>query len=149
MTTTNETTSGLVREVFQNVLDGNNVLTAIKVAPVFQGHYFENDNLSRQGWLALITAILTDASAVFPLGAETTEFRPVVVKAALTVSQIEAEVQARFSAGSTRYGLQSLKQYLSVYMPKAGMVAKFQLTSAEDASRTCAKPHSKYYLVQK
>lgn len=149
MQTTNETTSGLVREVFQNVVDANNVLTAIKVAPVFQGHYFENDKESRQGITALITAILTDASAVFPKGAESTEFRPVVVKAAMFVADIANQVQARFAAGSTRYGLQSVKQYVSVYLIKSGIVAKFQLTSAEDSSRRCAKPRTKYYLVQK
>jgi len=146
---TSETTSGLVREVFGNTIDGNNILTAIKVAPVFQGHYFEDNATSSQGITALITAILTEAQAVFPAGTELTEFRPVVVKTAMFVADIADQVQARFSAGSTRYPLQSVKQYVSVYLSKKGTVAKFQLTSAEDSSRHCAKPRTKYYLVQK
>jgi len=138
----------MVAEVHQNTIDGNNVLTSAGVKSLLQGH---NENCGIAG---LIQDILTERQAVFPLGVEKTEFRQVAIAAAMFATDIAAAVQEKFAAGSTRYPLESVKQYLSVFLArptrigKVVRVGKFQLSRTEDADRPCCKPRTKYFWVQ-
>lgn len=143
-TTKNEQIASLVREVHQNIIDGNNVLTTAHVPPVLQGHNEAN------GITGLIAEILKDNGAEFPLGVETTEFRKIAVAAGMFATDIAAQVQLRFSAGSSRYPKESVQVYLAVYLAKKGLVGKIQLTKYEDKDRpcSCCKPRTKYFLVQ-
>ena len=138
----------MVKEVHQNTMDGNNVLTSAGVKPLLQGH---NEDCGIAG---LIMEILTEKQAVFPLGVETTEFRPVVIAASKFALYLAIEVQSRFAAGSTRYPIESVKQYLSVFLARPSRInkviriGKFQLSKSEDAGRPCCKPRTKYYWIQ-
>lgn len=140
--------AAMVAEVHQNAIDGNNVLTSAGIKPVLQAH---NEDCGIAG---LIRDILTERQAVFPLGVEKTEFRQVAIAASMLATEIAAEVQTRFAAGSTRYPLESVKQYLSVFLAKPSRkasvvrVGKFQLSKTEDAGRPCCKPRTKYFWVQ-
>ena len=125
----------------------NNTLTVAEVRPHFQTHY-ANAKLDVYGIMDLIRDILRNAQAEFPRGIEATELRPIVVAASLFTMDILAEVQARFSAGSTRYKVQTVKNCLSTYGAKDGTIGKVQLSNSEDKPRDCAKPRCKWYLVQ-
>lgn len=142
-----EAAKRLCANVLENGKDANNVLTVAGVSPVFQTHVF-NVETGKHGIKHLIAEILTEAEAVFPEGAEGTELRPIVIAASMLADDIKAEVERRFSAGSTRYPYATVHQYLSVFMVREGMVCKFQMTAKEDAGRHCCKPRTRYYLKQ-
>lgn len=141
--TTNKANSALLREVATNITDLNNVLTTAGVKNVFQGHNINN------GITGLITEILTDNGAQFPAGIEATNLRKIAIGSAMFASEILAEVESRFSAGSTRYPSATVHQYLSVFMAKQGTIGKIRLSNAEDKTRPCCKPRIKFYLVTK
>lgn len=142
-----EAAKRLCANVLENGKDANNVMTVANVSPVFQTHVF-NVETGKHGIKHLISEILSEAEAVFPQGAEATELRPIVLAASMLADDIKAEVERRFSAGSTRYPYATVHQYLSVFMVKEGMVCKFQMTSKEDSERHCCKPRTRYYLKQ-
>lgn len=142
-----EAAKRLCANVLENGKDANNVMTVAKVSPVFQTHVF-NVETGKHGIKHLIAEILTEAEAVFPEGAENTELRPIVLAASMLADDIKAEVERRFSAGSTRYPYATVHQYLSVFMVREGMICKFKMTAKEDAGRHCCKPRTRYYLKQ-
>ena len=139
----------------------NNTLTIAEVRPHFQTHY-ANAKLDIFGIMDLVRDILRDKQAELPRGIETTELRNIAIAASLFTSEILAEVQVRFSAGSTRYKMQSVKNCLSCYGssktyskgPKAGQlmgdgsICRIKLSNDEDQPRKCAKPRCKWYRVQ-
>lgn len=136
------------RELLGNAQDIGNVLTtAQNVAPIFMPHAF-NMATGLHGVANLIAEILAEREAVFPSGIETTELRTVAIAAGMFASEIIAEVQARFAAGTKRYPSQTVHAYLSIFMHKQGRIGKIKLTSAEDKERKCCKPRIKWYLVQ-
>src|SRR5271169_1338433 len=80
----------------------NNTLTTAEVRPHFQAHY-ANAKLDVCGIMALVRDILRDKQAELPRGIEGTALRHIAIAASLFTSEIIAEVQIRFAAGSTRY----------------------------------------------
>ena len=136
--------SGEVLEAMQAV---NNTLTTAGVRPNFQAHY-ANAKLDVYGIMDLVKDILRVAQAEFPRGIENTELRKIAVAASLFTSEILAEVQARFAAGSTRYKVQSVKNCLSTYGKVDGTIGRIKLSNTEDKPRDCAKPRCKWYRVQ-
>lgn len=96
----------------------------------------------------LIAAILADNGAIFPQGIEKSEFRTIAIGQAMFVSDIIAKVREVF--GNERYPDSVIHSYLSYFMTKPNSqnkVGKIKLTNAEDASRHCNKPRTKFYLV--
>ncbi len=142
----------LSREIVDNSRDINNVLTTSAVTrAVFHTHFVSMDN-SLFGIADLITSILREAEAVFPKGIETSELRGVALASALTTDEIKSAIDRRFTAGSIRYPLQSVKSYLSVFMSQStkhhkATVGKIQMSNAEDKNRECCKPRCKWYLI--
>jgi hypothetical protein len=126
----------------------NNTLTIAEVRPHFQAHY-ANAALDVCGIMALVRDILREGQAEFARGIEATELRKIAVAASMFTSEILAEVQARFSAGTTRYKVQSVKNCLSTYGKLDGTIGKIQLSNTEDKPRTCAKPRCKWYRIAK
>ena len=136
-----EMESKIAKNIHANIQDINNELTARQVKPLLQGHWIE-------GVEKLITDILTEREAVFPLGVENTEFKKVAIAAAMFTQEIKDEIETRFTAGTTRYPLETVETYLSVFMPRKGTIGKIKLTNAEDKPRPCCKPRTKWYLVK-
>ena len=134
-------------EVLETMRAVNNTLTIAEVRPHFQAHY-ANAKLDVCGIMDLVRNILRDKQAEFPRGIENTELRKIAVAASLFTSEILAEVQARFAAGSTRYKLQSVKNCLSTYGKHDGTIGRIKLSNDEDQPRECAKPRCKWYRVQ-
>ena len=149
----------LSEEVLATSRDTNDILTAsYQVRPVFMTHYVNLRN-DTTGIADLITEILTDNGAIFPLGTENTELRSLVVATAMLHDEILAEVEARFSAGTSRYNTNTVRPYIGSFMRhdrvnKEGQiiakatVASFPLTNKEDSARECNRPRSKYYLIK-
>lgn len=135
------------REILANSQDINNVLTTAGEKPVFHTHYVNLD-ANESGIADLITRILLENEAVFPANVGETELRQIAIAGSMFTDEILAKVQEYFSAGSTRYPLQTVKNYLSTYMPKAGKVGKVQLKGHEDKTRACPKPRCKWFLLQ-
>jgi hypothetical protein len=135
-------------EIVETCKAVNNTLTIAEVRPHFQAHY-ANAQLDVCGIMALVRDILREAQAEFPRGIEATELRKIAVAASLFTSEILAEVQSRFAAGSTRYKVQSVKNCLSTYGKQDGTIGKIQLTNGEDKPRNCAKPRCKWYRIAK
>ncbi len=143
------------REMLSAVQDGNNVLTTGQVKSTFQGHAFNMES-GKHGIANLIAEILTEREAIFAKGIETTELRPVAIAASMFTEEIIAEVQHRFSAGTTRYPYNTIHMYLSVFMRDSGKhslanlprVRKIKLSNEEDKPRKSAKPRGKWYLIQ-
>ena len=125
----------------------NNTLTTAEVRPHFQAHY-ANAKLDVCGIMALVRDILRDKQAEFPRGIEGTALRHLAIAASLFTSEIIAEVQIRFAAGSTRYKAQSVRNCLSTYGKQDGTIGKIDLTPSEDQPRPCKIPRTKWYRVQ-
>lgn len=143
-----ESAIGMSQEVLSNSQDLNNVITTSQtVKAVFHTHYV---NLAQgdYGIKDLLTRILREHEACFPKGIETGELRKVAIAGAMFTSEVISEVQSRFTAGSIRYPVQTIKAYLSVFMFKSGQVGKIQLSNAEDKERECCKPRCKWYLIE-
>ena len=135
-------------EVGQNCQDINHVLTGCGVKPHVQTHW--TDTTTGQGGLALlIEQILRSAGAEFVAGIEQSPLRTVAICSSLYTEQIIALVQAKFAGGSSRYPDQSVRNYLSTYMTKSGLVGQIKLTNKEDRERSCCRPRTKWYLVAK
>ncbi len=141
----------MTREIQQSSQDINNVLTTSNVTrAVFHTHYVSMDN-SLFGIADLITDILKSNGALFPKGIEKTELRAVALSAAMTTDEIAQAVERRFTAGSIRYPLQTIKSYLSVFMSKGkkATIGRIQMSNAEDCERECCKPRCKWYVLDK
>jgi hypothetical protein len=141
---------GMSREILAGSQDINNVLTTSKVTrAVFHTHYVSMD-ASLFGIADLITSILREAQAVFPKGVEATELRGVALSASLTTEEIMSAVERKFTAGSIRYPLQTVKSYLSVFMSKGkkATIGRIQMSNAEDKDRQCCKPRCKWYMIE-
>jgi hypothetical protein len=137
------------REIASNQQDNNNTFsTSNMVGPLFHNHYV-NMETGLNGIENLITEILTEAEAIFPAGIENGEFRKVAIAASLFPHEIFAAAEIKFSAGSKRYPLETIWQYLGVRMKRANTVGKIQLKGTEDQERDCDRPRSKWYLVAK
>lgn len=126
----------------------NNTLTVAEVRPHFQAHY-ANAQIDVYGVMGLVRDILREAQAEFPRGIEATALRKIAVAASLFTSDIIAEVQRRFAAGTTRYQPQSVRNCLSTYGKQDGTIGKIDLTAKEDQPRKCKMPRSKWYLIAK
>jgi len=135
-------------EIVETCKAVNNTLTIAEVRPAFQAHY-ANAEIDVCGIMALVRDILRNAQAEFPRNAHTTELVNIVIAASMFTSEIVAEVEKRFAAGTTRYKVQSVKNCLSTYGKADGTIAKVQLTSAQDQPRKCSKPRCKWYRVAK
>lgn len=93
--------------------------------------------------------VKNDSGELIPI--ESSELRPIAIAGSMFTSEIIAEVQKRFTAGTIRYPAKTIKAYLSVHL--AGekgdhTVGKIQLFNHEDSQRDCSKPRCKWYLVQ-
>ena len=136
-------------EILQASRQINGILTETrKISPVFFTHY-TNPELDLAGLRDLIANILQENQAIFPLGIENTEMRPVAIAASMLRIDIEQEVERRFTKGSTRYPVQSIKNVLSAY--GKGIFQKIQLSNMEDYPRPAnsKKPRAKWYLIDK
>lgn len=142
----------MLPDVTATLIDCNNIMTTAGVANVFQCHY------PTGGIQKLITEILTDSNAIFPACYDkiskahysANPFRKLVLAASLTADEILAEVENRFSAGSTRYPYETVIMYLSVFMVRKGQIGKVKQTNYEDANRpkSSNRPRQKFFLVQ-
>lgn len=146
---TTETAKGFAIAMSSETLEAsqaiNNTLTTTEqIRPVFMAHY-ANAKTNVIGIISLVKDILRDSQAEFPRNAHNTELRKIVVGGAMFTRDILAKVQERFTAGSTRYPLQTVKNVLSTYASED--IAKIQLTNAEDQPRECCKPRCKWYLI--
>lgn len=141
----------MTREIQQSSQDINNVLTTSTITrAVFHTHYVSMDN-SLFGIADLITDILKGNGALFPKGIEKTELRGVALSSAMTTEEVMQAVECRFTAGSIRYPLQTIKSYLSVFMSKGkkATIGRIQMSNAEDINRECCKPRCKWYVLDK
>lgn len=145
---TNASEINVSEEVLLNSQDTNNVLSISNgVKAVYHTHYVSLDN-NLAGIADLISAILREHESVFPPNVAQTELRPIAISGSMFTHEILADVQSRFTSGSKRYPLQTVKNYLSTYMPKLGKVGRIQLSGQEDTTRQCPKPRCKWFLVQ-
>jgi hypothetical protein len=124
-----------------------NTQTVAGVRPHFQPHY-ANAKIDVFGIMGLVRDILRDKQAEFPRGIENGALSHLAIAASLFTSEIIAEVQARFSAGTTRYRPQSVRNCLSTYGKEDGTIGKIDLTPSEDQPRPCKIPRTKWYRVQ-
>lgn len=134
-------------DILRNSQDINNVLTTSKkVKAVFHTHYADMES-GEFGIEQLIVKIMREHGAEFVKGVETTELRQIAIAGSMFISDIETEVQKRFTAGSIRYPHDTIKAYMSAYLLKNGKVGRIQLTNNEDKNRTCCRPRVKWYLI--
>lgn len=136
------------REVVDTSRDLNSLFKSAGNVHNFVRTHYVDTSKGIYGIERLIAAILADNGAIFPQGIETTEFRSIAIGQAMFVSDIIAKVRETF--GSERYPDGVIHSYLSYFMQKANSqnkVGKIKLTNAEDASRHCNKPRTKFYLV--
>lgn len=145
----------LNRELLSNVQDGNNVLTVATCHPTFQGHYFNLES-ENHGVANLIAEILAEREAQFKSGIEQSELRQIAIATSMFTEEIKAEIDNRFAAGTSRYPLKTVKQYLGVlqnpaskwYIAGLPKIGKIQLSGKEDSDRKSCRPRCKWYLVQ-
>ena len=140
----------LQRETLAGIQDFNNVLTSSQaVHPIFQGHYFSMET-GENGIVSLIKQILNENAAVMVAGIETSPLRNIAIGHAMFADEIFQAVQSKFSAGSSRYPLATVRDNLSTVMfKKMKIIGKIQLTGAEDTNRDCARPRCKWYLISR
>ena len=139
---------GMAREIHATQRDTNTVLTLGEIAPIFQNH-FADLATGESGIADLICRILTEKGAILPARIESSELRKTAIASSLFTQEIIDEVAARFSAGSTRYPVQTIKATLGVTLAKEQKkIVKIQLTNAEDSARNCCRPRCKWYIVQ-
>jgi len=143
------------REMLSHTQDIGNVLTVADCPSTFQGHYFNLES-AKHGVANLIAEILVEREAQFKAGIEQGELRQIAIAASMFTEEIKAEIDNRFTAGTSRYPLKTVKQYLGVlqnpaskwYIAGLPKVAKIQLTGKEDSDRKSCRPRCKWYLVQ-
>jgi len=134
----------LAPEVYQSARDINTILTSAgTVSPVFMAHHIDLES-GRNGIKHLILDILVKAGAVFPNDSN----REIIIEKGLFTTQIMAECQARFSAGSSRYPLQTVKSYLSVFMRKENSIGFIKLTKSEDITRQGTKCRYVWFSIK-
>jgi hypothetical protein len=134
-------------EIIASLKDANGFLTVAGIRPHTQAHY-ANTETGENGIADLISSILRTNKSIFPALVGETELRQVAIANSMFTDEIMAEVERQFSAGSTRYRVRSVRNYLSTYMFRSGKIGKIQLTGLEDTSRTCPKPRCKWFLAQ-
>lgn len=147
ITNEQETAIAMSREILQNSRDINGFQTATKqVKPLLMCHIADAEN-GIFGVRGLIIDILKVNGSTMPKGCEKMEMRAIAIASAMFTSEILAEVQRRFSNGSTRYPLQTIKNELGYFMEKKGLVVGIRLTKAEDKG-TGKKARVKWYLPE-
>lgn len=146
------------RDVQNNTQDLNNVLaTSKKVNPWHQLNYTNMDT-EQHGCKNLILEIMQsykvndesdEGEIYFPAGIEQTVERPIAIACSMFTEQIHAAVMARFTNGSDKYPLKTIKHNLGeIMLKKDKTVGKIQLTGDEDKDRKGARPRCKWYLIQ-
>ena len=105
----------LSKDTLSNMQDINGTLTVGSISPVFQAH-FADMRTGETGIADLICKILRDNESIFPAGSADSDLRPVAVAGSMFTSEILAQVQLLFTAGSTRYGEKSVKTYLFAWL---------------------------------
>lgn len=146
--------------LMDNSRDANQFYTTSKVVrATFHNHFVDMAN-GLTGVQDLIVDILEKNNSVFPakvLALEKDEngieqphaLLPIAKAGGMFTEDIMAEVQRRFAAGSIRYPLQTVKNYLSTDMFRAGIVGKIRLTKFEDSARKCLRPRNVWFLIAK
>jgi hypothetical protein len=138
---------GMQREIHSNFHDINNILTVAGVKPLLQAHWTDG------GIEQMITDCLTLNESVFSSdvcgkdGKGGGTLRPVIIKTSMFVTDILHYVEENFTAGTSRYPLKTIHQYLSIFMFRNNKVGKIKLTNHEDKPRPCDKPRVKWYLI--
>ena len=137
------------REIASNQQDNNSIFsTSNMVGPLYHNHYV-NMETGKNGIENLITEILTEHGAILTVEATKGELRQIAIAMSLYPHEIFAAAELKFSAGSKRYPIETIWQYLGVRMKRANTVGKIQLTGTEDPNRDCDRPRSKWYLIAK
>jgi hypothetical protein len=131
----------IVVNIHSNIQDINHELQGRQVNPMLHGHWTDG------GVEQMIVDALTERGAVFPANVMNTEFANVAKSAAMFTQEIKDVIEAKFTAGTARYPLETVETYLSVFMPRKGKVGKIKLTGAEDKDRKCCKPRTKWFLI--
>ena len=129
-------------DLLANLQDINSVLTTAETAPIFQTHFVD---LSKEiaGQKDLIIDILKEHGAI----AEMTDSREKQISVGLYTYQILKQVEIRFTKGTTRYPVASVRNCLSTHMKADNRLGKIQLTNDEDSARECNKPQKKWFAV--
>ena len=131
-------------EAYASARDLNTILTSTgTVSPVFMAHHFD-PTTGKNGIKNLILDILVKAGAVFADDQD----REAIIHTGMFTSQIMAECQNRFSAGSSRYPLQTIKSYLSVFMRRESSIGFIKLTRTEDTTRKGTKCRYVWFAKQ-
>jgi hypothetical protein len=117
----------------------NQIMTATEeVPPELLTHYPEG------GLRGLIERILRTHGATWLGDIQLPADRAAAIEAAIYTTDIHDQVRKRFTAQTTRYPQQSIKNCL-VEMRKAGEVGKIKLSTEEDSPRDCPRPRCKWY----
>jgi hypothetical protein len=128
--------------VNQAITENNSVLSGCGVHFLFRGSRV-NLETGKNGIRWLITEILTEAQAIFPLYAGA--YRNLYLSYGLTTEEIIAKV--RSVNGFDKYPNHTIEQYLSIIMTKDKQVSRIQMTGKEDRPRDCKRPRCKWYLI--
>ena len=138
----------LSRELIETSRDLNNVFNSAGNVHKCVRTHFVNVTDGTYGIESLVAQILKSNGAHFPQGIETTEFRNIAIASSMFTDDVIAKVREAF--GADRYPDSVIASYLAFYMAKEtskNRVGKVKLTKHEDATRTCPKPRTKYYLL--
>jgi hypothetical protein len=129
-------------DLLANLQDINNMLTTAEVIPIFQTHFVDTAK-EIAGMKDLVVDILKEGNAIGDL----TDNRDKLVKVGWYTYQILKQVEIRFTAGSSRYPVSSVRTCLSVHMKRDTRLGKIQLTNEEDKARECNKPRVKWIAI--
>ena len=144
-TTEGKNAIAMSSEVLASSQDINGVLTqSHEVRAVYHTHFVDMQS-GLCGIEDLITDILSQHNAIFPVGIENTPLRNIAIAGGMFTCEVFNCVESRFTAGSIRYPLKTITLYLSQFMK--GKVGRIQLTGKEDINRPCNRPRCKWYLI--
>lgn len=139
MNTTNENSlQNQTREIAHEV---GHILQAVKVSPRFAPHIFNMDT-QENGLDNTIIAFLKSQKAIAQKGAENTH-RHSTIAIAVTTDEIISHIRQVYADGQGRYKAQAVKNSLSTYLPKKGLICKFSVKPSEHGGKG---KQTRYYL---
>jgi hypothetical protein len=131
------------QEIVETVIGLNTVQTAAGNVSARFGANYVNTAKGSHGLIALISEILREHGAEFSVDAVQGNRELAIVGGMLT-DDILAEVESRFSAGTSTYPVQSVRDYLSTHGKK--VFGKIRMTSDEDSNRPCRTTRNRWFL---
>lgn len=135
------------RELIDKTMEINALIKDYGVPLKFRGHYVNYANGDR-GLEMLIARIFLDKKAIYSRGVEKSPERFFAISGSLFIEEIIREVRKEF--GYDRYPDYSIYTFVSVLMPRWGVVGKIKLSNGEDCLRhkKICRPRTKFYLIR-